>query len=155
MTTDLTSSRGFRPQIVTSLHPRLLISEPSREWIGTVNNRLEELIRLRQGWNGYQAQPVSYENAVFAQKIIEGTCRNNNIQPSIVPGSSGDLQVEWHTLEGDVELHVLAPYTVRAYYSNESNQTEQEVDLTNDFSLIGTWLNEIKETSIAHIAAAA
>ena len=155
MINDLTSSRGFKPQIVSSINPQYLISQLSHDWIGILNARFEELIRLNKGWDGYQGQPVLYPNAVFAQKIIEKVCGNNNIMPSIVPGASGDLQIEWHTLKGDVELDVLGPYNVRAYYSNEDSGIETEIPLTNEFATVVLWLNEIKETSIAPFAAAA
>ena len=155
MINDLTSSRGFKPQIVSSINPQYLISEPSHDWIEILNARLQGLVRLNKGWDGYQGQPVSYPNAVFAQKIIEKVCGNNNIMPSIVPGASGDLQIEWHTLKGDIELDILGPYNVQAYYSNEDSGIETEIALTNEFATVVLWLNEIKETSIATFAAAA
>ena len=155
MMNDFTSSRGSRPQIISSIHPQYLISELSQTWMAKLHARFEDLIRLNRGWDGYQGQPVLYLNAVFAQKIIERVCGNNNIMPSIVPGASGDLQIEWHTLGGDVELHVLSPNNVLAYYSNEEKEEEQEITLTNDFAIVSNWLNEIKETSIVPIAAAA
>ena len=155
MSNEFISSRGFRPQIVPSIKPQYLISELPHDWFAMLNERLGELVRLNKGWDGYQGQPVLYPNAVFAQKIIERVCGNNNIMPSIVPGTSGDLQIEWHTLGGDVELHVLSPNNVLAYYSNEEENKEKEITLTNDFAIVSNWLNEIKETSIVPIAAAA
>lgn len=152
---DFIGSRGFRPQIVSSINPQYLISELPHDWVEKLNARLQELISLNVGWDGYQGQPVQYANAVFAQKIIERVCGNNNIMPSLVPGASGDLQIEWHTLKGDIELDVLEPNSVRVYYSNDENSKEVEIVLTNDFTIVAGWLNEIKDTPIAIIAAAA
>lgn len=155
MENDFIGSRDFRPRIVFSINPKYLISELPHDRVEKLNARLQELISLNLGWDGYQGQPVQYANAVFAQKIIERVCGNNNIMPSLVPGASGDLQIEWHTLKGDIELDVLEPNSVRAYYSNDENGKEEEIVLTNDFTSVAVWLNEIKETPIAIIAAAA
>lgn len=152
---DFIGSRGFTPQIVSSISSPYLISELPHDWIAKLTARLQELINLNLGWDGYLGQPVQYVNAIFAQKVIERVCGNNNIEPSLVPGASGDLQIEWHTLKGDIELDVLAPNSVIAYYSNDENGQEEEVILTNDFTIVARWLNEIKETPIAVIAAAA
>src|SRR2546423_9954773 len=94
---------------------RLLISEPEREWRDSVGNRLEDLIRLERGWDGYRGAPVSFEIAHFAVRMLEVACGLEAPVPQIVPGSQGDLQIEWHTEHGDVELDVLAPNRVLAW----------------------------------------
>jgi hypothetical protein len=122
-------------------------------WLQPVIHRLE-LIRLEHGWDGYNGSPVKFVNAVFALHVLESTCGPRSPVPQIVPGSSGDLQVEWHTLRGDVELHVKAPNDVLAWRS-KTDGSEEELALANDFSAIAAWINELGEPSIAVKTAAA
>ncbi len=94
---------------------RLVVFEPNHDWRTAVMKRLEQLVRLDLGWDGYSGQPVSLENAAFALRVLEAVCGPDASPPQLVPGSSGDLQIEWHTLKGDIELHVIAPNRVHAW----------------------------------------
>lgn len=136
--------------------PRLLISEAQDDWRAAVEDRLQELIRLDQGWDGYQGQPLSFTNAVFAYQMLESICNADTPAPQIVPGQDGDLQVEWHTLKGDIELDVRGPNHVLAWrlVPNEDPDGE-ELYLKNDFRVVANWVNDLTEPVIAPIATAA
>lgn len=131
---------------------RITLTEPDMVWRDEVIQRLEELVRLDVGWDGYHGVPVTFENATFALRMLEATCRDNVTAPQIVPGSSGELQIEWHTETGDIELLVKGPNSVHAWRC--SAEDEEEVDLTNNFLVISHWVNELMEPSIALRAAA-
>jgi hypothetical protein len=148
------SSGSWRIVKPGSLSPqRVTISEVEGQWQASVKQRLEELIRLEEGWDGYTAFPVSFDNAMFAFRMLESICRPDTLAPQIVPGPSGDLQIEWHTHEGDIELWVRGPNNVHAWRSlNDENG--EEIDLTNDFSVVSMWVKEVTEPTIAFAAAA-
>lgn len=155
----LVSSSGWEPKTQRSPDHKpagsFLLSDNPKLWRGSVEVRLEELIRLPRGWDGYNGCPVGFTNAHFALRILESTCRNSTEPPQIVPGSSGDLQIEWHTLNGDIELHVLAPHKVLGWFQRAADGSEEELELTNDFRRVAQWVQEITEQSIAATAAAA
>lgn len=130
------------------------LTEPVSVWRRPVGRRLEELIRLPKGWDGYGGLPVDFLNAYFALSMLESICANSSEVPQIVPGVSGDLQIEWHTLKGDVELHVLSPNKVRAWYSKVDG-SEEGLELTNNFRQVAQWVMDITEPPIALTAAAA
>jgi len=135
---------------------RKMLSESQESWRREVEQRLEELIRLPAGWDGYQGIPVSFSNAVFALRMLESTCRSVTPSPQIVPGVSGDLQIEWHTLSGDIELHVRAPNNVHAWRSlSDLGEDGEELHLTNNFFEIANWVKQLTEPSLAAISAAA
>ena len=134
---------------------RILLSDSSSEWQTSVVNRLQELVSLSKGWDGYHGLPVSFANAHFALRMLESTCPSWIKPPQIVPGPSGDLQVEWHTLIGDVELHVVAPNVVHAWRATPNYEDGEEFDLTNDFSEVAKWVQQVMESTIAPNAAAA
>jgi len=147
----------FASAKVRSLNPhviRLLVSEPALPWRNDVIDRLEELVRLRDGWDGYNAEPVSLANAYFALRILESICPSDVAVPQIVPGSGGDVQIEWHTNDTDIELHVKAPNDVVAWRKSPTTGDDgEEIPLTNNFIDIARWL-EALGSDIAATAAA-
>lgn len=126
-----------------------------RSWKETVNERLTELMRLPIGWDGYQAGPVALDNAAFAGSILSSVMTPGTPLPSIVPTVNGSVQIEWHTSKGDIELRIHRPNSVYAWFSSVDDDDESEVDLTWDFEIVSTWLNEIKEIDLASEPAAA
>ena len=135
---------------------RLVLSEPQRPWTEAVKNRLDELGRLPVGWDGYGGQPVSFSVANFALIILNGVCAAEANAPHIVPGTRGDIQLEWHTAEGDIELHITAPYRVHAWRKiARVDDDGEELNLSTDFTVVRNWLREFAEMALAAKAAAA
>lgn len=124
-------------------------------WMEKVYDRLEELLRLEIGWDGYAGLPVSLANAIFALRVLESTCSDSTPMPQIVPGATGDAQIEWHLPAGEIELHVVAPNDVRAWRATGLGGKPEELQLANEFSAIASWLRELTEASVAANAAAA
>ena len=141
------SLRGGRRQLMPLAPPDLQ---------SAVENRLQELIRLESGWDGYEGQPVDFGNAVFAFRMLESICVADTPAPVIVPGSSGDLQLEWHLPAGEIELHVRAPNVVHAWrFLAGAHPLEQELTLSTDFSAVAKWLHDLTEAPLAPHATAA
>lgn len=135
---------------------RLIIQQPVHEWRKVVAARLECLMRLPTGWDGYCGQPVTFLNANFALQLLDYVCGANVPAPQIVPGAEGDLQIEWHTLTGDIELHVLLPFRVHAWRAMVGGESDGEHrTLTNDFTVVAAWVKDVTETPLATTAAAA
>jgi len=104
--------------------------------------KLKELTQLPLGWDGYQGVPVNIENASLALRVLNTV--NGPTTPQIVPGPDGDLQIEWHTLKGDIELYVRAPNNVHAWRALANGEPDgEELELTDDFSAIAAWVREI------------
>ena len=127
---------------------KYFINELYRDWWPEIIKRLTSLMHLERGWDGYRGEPVSFENAHFALKVLECICSTNDPAPQIVPGSSGDLQIEWHTRAADVELHIIAPYDVDAWIANdEIGPDGEDIHLTTDFTAIVRQIRKMTERS--------
>lgn len=124
-------------------------------WSEPVAERLAELMQLPVGWDGQRGRPVSRENASFALGILSAVMDQSMPMPSLVPTSSGSIQIEWHTLKGDVELRIHRPNSVNAWFSSVEDDEEPEVVLSSNFKIVSAWLNEIKESNVAAEPAAA
>ncbi len=116
-------------------------------WQGAVHDRLEKLVRLKKGWDGYSGQPISISMAFFTVDVLRQICKVTDSAPSIIPGGSGDLQLEWHTNRGDLEIHIIAANEVVACRALASGEVDEE-PLTNDFNLAAQWVRQILEPSI-------
>lgn len=136
--------------------PRITINDTAGVWREGLEDRLEQLIRLQVGWDGYHARPVSLRNASFALGMIERLYLPSVSAPALVPGYNGDLQAEWHSNNHHIELHVQAPNRVEAWHSTPAigNDGEERI-LTNDFTVVGVWLKELADSSHAVATAAA
>jgi hypothetical protein len=158
MNISSTSSTAFSAKVVRlpSATSKIIVIEPDYAWRAEVQKRFKAVCDLTFGWDGYQAQPVSFPNVVFAMNMLDSTCGNDVPAPQIVPGVNGDLQIEWHTLKGDVELHVLGPNRVHGWRKLVGpDQREDELELDIEFSAVAAWVREITEQPRAIDAAAA
>jgi hypothetical protein len=123
--------------------PRIAVFGARHNWRNAVIERLTELARLEQGWDGYRGKPVSLENAAFALRMFEAICGPNAAKPQLVPGPSGDLQIEWHTMSGDIELHVLALNRVEAWRKLVGRDDDgASLGLTEEFGAVAAWVRE-------------
>ena len=121
------------------------VSDRPTDWSEKVFDRLNHLVALKVGWDGYRGRPVSFSCAHFAVSLLKQVCSANASAPSIVPGSDGTLQLEWHQNKYDVELDILAPNKVLAMrYHIETEITEEEV-LQNNFAVVRRWIEELGE----------
>jgi len=132
-----------------------LMSDFGQKWREPVIKRLNELVALQPGWDGYQGVAVRFENAYFTMDVLDSCCRANDPAPQIVPGTSGDLQIEWHLEKGDIELHILAPNNVHAWHANENTGDDgEELSLTTDFTAVVRWIENLTEPTRATVAPA-
>lgn len=137
-------------------HARVLITEPASAWRDEVAKRLNHVCRLPVGWDGYRAGPVSFGTAHFAFRMLDAVCTPDTPTPSIVPGVSGDLQIEWHLSTGDIELHIRAPNDVIAWQQTaDTGPDGEELLLTNNFTEVAMWIRSLLEPTSAAIGAAA
>lgn len=123
---------------------RLQITERPSNWRDEVVRRLNVLCALPLGWDGYGAGPVSFQNAHFALRVLDSVCGVDAPAPSVIPGVSGDLQLEWHAIDSDVELHIRSPYDVHAWRETEETGDDgEELFLTSDFTAISAWVSAL------------
>lgn len=68
----------------------------SLTWRGSLLDEISQISQGcgEQGWDGYDAEPVSNESAIRAAQLIE--LLPNSIQtPNVVPEPTGDISLEW------------------------------------------------------------
>lgn len=123
-------------------------------WMQVLETRLNELTALPRGWNGYRSLPVSFSCAGFAASLLERICTDGLPPPSIVPGTDGTLQIEWHRNGYDVEIDVLGPNHVIATRCKVDDDGEETLALENDFTPLVAWMRDLIRTEEAVARAA-
>lgn len=151
--TETTSANVFK---MSARNHRYVIQDYDADWRDEVVGRLNELVALPIGWDGYSGKPVSFHNAAFALSILDSICPNEAQPPQIVPGSGGDLQIEWHTHLDDIELHIHAPFRVAAWRAVQGGSLDgEEIEMERDFTTVAEWIENMMENELAPNAAAA
>lgn len=141
---------------IRAVNRRYLVQSHYANWKLRAEERLNELVSLEQNWDGYGAGPVLFTTASFAIRVLEAICFDDTSVPEIIPGTSGDLQIEWHEGNRDIEIHVIAPNRVHACYRpNVDLDQWKELTLTNDFAIVADWIKSLGETDGATSIAAA
>lgn len=141
-----TSGKASASSVFTS--HRVRVPQYCSSWYEELRDRLDELTSLAIGWDGYMGQPVSFQCAQYAAGMLEHLCRHNVPAPSLIPGSDGSLQVEWHRNNFDVELDIVAPQRVYATRFNRESLKEEELEIENDFTAIAAWVEDLADREI-------
>lgn len=125
---DLTSL-GNWPRPIASMN-----SEPA--WRSSARKQFQKIRELDEGWDGYRAKPIRRDTIEFAQDLLEDIMAlwSQIPPPSIVPTTSGGVQIEWHEKGIDLELHIAGPYDCEMWFEDQRGVAPRELHLTNDFS---------------------
>jgi hypothetical protein len=91
---------------------------------------------------------------MFAATVLERVYETNLPLPALVPGADGSLQIEWHVSDFDIELDVLDANKVVARRYDCRSDTEQEEQLSNDFTVVSTWVEDLMARQQGAAAAA-
>jgi hypothetical protein len=126
---------------------RMIVDDCHSGWTRSLQNRLNELVSLQPGWDGYTGRPVSYTVAAFAAAILNELHISGVQVPSLVPGSDGTLQIEWHVNNIDIELDVLGANNVIASFYDHENDIEEELVIRSDFISVWKWLLIVADRS--------
>lgn len=101
-------------------------------WLTEITQRLERLISLPEGWNGYGAPAVEQETATSALRVLLALRRGRpDLLPSLVPTHLGGIQLEWHRGSIDLEAEILPDLSVDIWYMDDQTDTEREFHFAN------------------------
>jgi hypothetical protein len=115
------------------------------KWANALSGKFNELTALQRGWDGYTGQPVSFTCARFAADLLERLYDGALPPPSLVPGSDGTLQFEWHINQFDVEVDVLGAYEVIATRHDCLTGETEELELSSDYTALAGWISDLKQ----------
>lgn len=112
-----------------------VVPAPHRLW---AVEQVERLQQLEEGWDSYHARVASATAAAQAKRIIQLLPATAAVQVSVVPTSSGGIQLEWHARGVDIEIEIAS----NGHPSIALEDQEAECDV--DGTLSAHWLDAIK-----------
>lgn len=66
---------------------------------------LNDMLALSTDWDTYGGRSLSITAARAAVSWLLDACQDRLPAPTVVPGSDGSIQLEWHTRGVDLEVH--------------------------------------------------
>ena len=106
-----------------------------------VKARFSEIVHLQKGWDGHQAEPIKQEvveRAVCILKMMDHSAS----ELTIVPSSSGEINLEWYFK--DVAIEVLVPEhgPVKGYRLLGLDTADTSQEHSEDITLIAQWFQD-------------
>jgi hypothetical protein len=111
-------------------------------WVLSMTEAIAELLELPSGWNSYHARPVALSSAQSAIELLKRVMSDMTPAPDIVPTSLGGVQLEWHTMEIDIEITV-PPIGVAEIYIQRSGARSVEGTLPQALSDLQSAISEL------------
>jgi hypothetical protein len=113
-------------------------------WLRATVSQLEEILSLDENWDSYGAEPVSFENAEYAVRLLDFVAGLATPAPFIAPTPEGSVQLEWHRAGIDLEVEVVSPYRLFVSYEDETGQTKSwEEEVTTDLTRVRGAMQEL------------
>lgn len=76
-------------------------------WLASyMESQINALRRLRPGWDGHRADPVSDEAVGSVVHLMSQFAGELSLPPMVFPTADGGLQLEWHADRESVEVEV-------------------------------------------------
>jgi hypothetical protein len=105
-----------------------------QRWVGSVLPAIDEFLRLPEGWDTYNGQPLKLDTGMFALQLLYDVMNPRASVPLVAPTSPGGVQFEWHQGQLELELCINAPYDCELSFRDRATGEEQSYNLTTDFS---------------------
>ena len=126
-------------------YQRAEVSVPSTatvpNWVAPTIARISELAALERNWDRRRSAEVSRDALVFALVVLGQVMSETALPPSIVPLGRGTLQLLWHNDAAELEVEVIRPNEIVAYFLDKKTGHEEEIPLTSDFSAVTNFLS--------------
>ncbi len=115
------------------------ISEPTSAsvptWLDATLDRFLELGKLQDDWDQRGSAAVRHDVLSFAlRSVLPRILTPTAPAPAVIPLGHGGIQLVWNTKTAEIEIEVIAPYSVIAYHFDKASGEEHEEQLSIDFS---------------------
>ena len=113
-------------------------------WLRSLASSVEQLLRLPQGWDSYDARPVDPQSINSTVRFLQLVLEDDAHLPELIPTVRGLVQVEWHTSEIDFEIEIGPQGPSFAYFCNRHTGTEWESEVTANLGNIASVIAELR-----------
>lgn len=114
-------------------------------WLSLVEAELVSLGRLEEDWDSYGGRPIDMWMAAGAYMLLGALCSSETPKPTVVPMSSGHVQIEWHTNDVDLEIEFVSASALNVLYENATTGEEFEGLFTYDLTRLKGWVDQLSQ----------
>ena len=113
-------------------------------WLKPLVLSVDQLLRLPQGWDSYDARPINPQSIISAVHFLQQLLQDDAQLPELVPTVRGFVQVEWHTSDVDFEVEVGPQGPLFAYFCNRRTGAEWESEVTANLGRIAEVITKLR-----------
>ena len=108
-------------------------SQPA--WFEPTLARFAQVAELQDDWDRRGSAEVRVDVLSFAlRSVLPEILPPNAPPPAVIPLGHGGVQLIWNSDDVEIEVEVIAPNEVIAYYFDKASGDDREESLTNDFA---------------------
>ena len=104
------------------------LSSEEPDWLYRLIGDLRDSSFLEPNWDSYNGRPVTFEAAYAALHFAAALLPAHAHGPTVVPASSGGVQLEWHRLGGDLEVFFSNTGQLSASFDAADSDESWDVD---------------------------
>ena len=105
-------------------------------WFDPVMQGFAELITLEPNWDSYGGLAIDRPTIDGAMALLDTLLGPSSLAPSIVPLSSGGLQVEWHRHDQNLEIVFEPRQAPEFFYTNARTGVEEDRSVYPHLALV-------------------
>lgn len=94
------------------------------KWVYETFRSATNLLTLRKSWDTYGADVISEDAVKNTLESLFSFCGQSTPLPSLVPLSTGKIQVEWHSKGKDLELEIDDAGIANLFYCDNTEEIE-------------------------------
>jgi hypothetical protein len=114
-------------------------------WVGPTVKALGQLLRLSSGWDSYGACPINPYCVAQAIRLARDIMHQRTPAPTVVPTTSGGVQLEWHTRGVDLEIEVESPSRISVSFQDHRTGESWDADDLDNFAKVRVILAAIAQ----------
>jgi hypothetical protein len=125
--TESGGTLAWRSDIGPQAPKRVVIVESCLLWPDWAKSTVDEFFRLldlRPNWDSYGAPAIHATSVETAMSLLLEVMHDDTEPPTVIPTSSGGVQLEWHARGIDLEVEVGPTGSIQVY--GRDHQTNEE-----------------------------
>jgi len=117
----------------------------SAGWFHPSVEGISSVLRLRRGWDSYDARPITHVSAQSALTFLSRVLEATTAPPAVVPLADGGVQIEWHRGGLDVEIAFSPGDAPEMYIADHETGASWDLDpSTADFEEVRPLLARLR-----------
>ena len=97
------------------------------DWLYSVLDKLQSIALLPPDWDSYGGAPLTFDAALASLKFLAKYLSESAMEPSVVPSSTGGIQLEWHRHAGDLEVSFSPDGSYTVFFMDAVSGSEWEM----------------------------